>query len=225
MLVQRISDVIYSREVLIFYVDRRAHLLQGAMPFNLSRLPTAIAGFERINTFPIDLEPKITVRPTTTPADTFHLRSVVVAEINSNKSVAGASTVTPTNLVIGSSAIIFEYNLTPDGTPVERVPFRDSPSLPRAISSKGGSELHGGSVLGLTQQTVYHYNPANAFNQNNHVTYDMQKGWETSAPGAPTKSYSGDMRDLAVKLILEQGVVFIYQNYKYSKTADTALAF
>jgi len=106
MLVQRISDVVYSREVLMFYVDRRAHLLQYGSPFNISRLPTAIAGFERINKFPIQIECSITVRANAPTPDTFCLRSVVIAEVDTN---AQPQNNDPRSIVIGSSAFIFDY--------------------------------------------------------------------------------------------------------------------
>jgi hypothetical protein len=116
MLVQRISDVIYSREVLIFYIDRRAYLLEGAMPFNLSRLPTAIAGFERINKFPVQLEQTIRVRQTIASPDIFTLKSVVVAEINSSTDADKSK-----NLVVGSSAYIYEYDAY--GAPIQMLHY------------------------------------------------------------------------------------------------------
>ena len=109
-LVSRISQVVYSREVLIFYIDRRAHLLQFGQPFNISRLPSAIAGFEKINTTKIDFEcsMKIKSSPQSTE-DTFCLRSVVIADVQ-------PSTTTPPdqrNVVVGSSAFIFDYPFHP----------------------------------------------------------------------------------------------------------------
>jgi hypothetical protein len=99
ILVQRISDVIYSREVLIFYVDRRGNILQYDVPFNLSRLPTAVAGFERINDFEIDLECSMELKN-----DKFCLRSVVVAETQQQTDSNDTR-----KLVVGSSSYIFDY--------------------------------------------------------------------------------------------------------------------
>jgi len=104
VLVQRVSDVIYSREVLIFYVDRRANLLQYGTPFNLSRLPTAVAGFERINDYQVDIECSLKVRN-----DKFCLRSVVVAETNKDTNSGD-----PRSLVVGSSTFIFDYDFIVD---------------------------------------------------------------------------------------------------------------
>ena len=112
ILVKRITEVIYSRQVLIFYVDRRAHLLQFGAPFNISKLPTAIAGFERINTYEIEIEHTIIVRPQQANPDNFHLRSVIVAEIS--KSLPTSDD--PRSIVIGSSAFIFAQNEATDYT-------------------------------------------------------------------------------------------------------------
>ena len=98
-LVQRVSDVIYSREVLIFYIDRRSNILNYGTPFNLSRLPTAVAGFERISDYEVDIDCSITVRE----QDKFCLRSVVVAETQSQDNDSR-------KLVVGSSTFVFDYD-------------------------------------------------------------------------------------------------------------------
>ena len=93
--VPRNTSLIYSRGVLMFYVDRRANVMRVAdnEPFNLSRLPTAVAGFERHNDRRIDFDPVIRVR-----GDEYTLRSVVVNELNRND---------PDQLlVVGSSTLI-----------------------------------------------------------------------------------------------------------------------
>lgn len=95
----RNTSLIWSRGVLVFYVDRRAnsvtfndHLTQ----FSMANLPStvAIAGYEKLNTRCVEFEPSMKVRD-----ETYELRSVVVSELNTtiaeNKS-----------LVIGSSALI-----------------------------------------------------------------------------------------------------------------------
>jgi hypothetical protein len=102
VLVNRATDVIYSRQVLFFYVDRRAHIMNlGMNLFNLANLPTSVAGFERINQRSVVAPGVLDVR-----GDKFSLRSVVLADVqeaNNN-----------TNLVVGSSALI---NLR--GTPLQ----------------------------------------------------------------------------------------------------------
>ena len=95
-IVPKNQSLIYSRGLLIFYVDRRSHVLRvGDMnPFNFNRLPAAIAGFERLNKRGVNFETSFTLRE-----DEYQLRSVVICETN-NK-------VDPNkHLIIGSSTII-----------------------------------------------------------------------------------------------------------------------
>jgi hypothetical protein len=69
------QSIIYSRGVLIFYVNRRMNSINvGKLtePYNFNRLPITIAGVERINTRPVHFDHHITVRD-----ETFFLRSVV----------------------------------------------------------------------------------------------------------------------------------------------------
>lgn len=102
-IVPRSTSLIWSRGLLVFYVDRRAtsisyndHLNQ----FSMATLPSsvAIAGFERLNTRPVDFQHTITIKN-----EDYRLRSVVVSEVNQTASPNS-------NLVVGSSALI----ITPD---------------------------------------------------------------------------------------------------------------
>jgi hypothetical protein len=94
-MVPRHTSLIYSRGVLFFFVDRRANVIRynDMQPFNISRLPLSVSGFERLNDREVDYEDEITIR-----TDVYKLRSVVVAEINRNSPEQ--------NLVVGSSTII-----------------------------------------------------------------------------------------------------------------------
>jgi hypothetical protein len=224
VLVQRISDVVYSREVLIFYIDRRAHLLQYGSPFNLSRLPSAIAGFERINTFPLELEYAISVRPNSgTPSDVFCLRSVVVAEVNP----AGTNPTPndPRSIVVGSSAFIFDYPA-------------DAAGVKNCTPASG--PLATGFVLPTRSGTgnataIYHYDPASALIKHApYVMYDtisqntvsnamFTPGFVPPAPaGIPITG--GVSQTTAVDMIEKQGVVFIYQNFNYKKTEESLVS-
>ena len=91
----RNTSLIYSRGVLMFYVDRRAHVMRvsDVGPFNLSREPYAVSGFERLNDRVVNFQSRINIRD-----DEYELRSVVVSEVNRND---------PTqNLVVGSSTLL-----------------------------------------------------------------------------------------------------------------------
>jgi hypothetical protein len=87
------TSLIYSRGVLFFYVDRRANVIlnpQGVPSFAFSKLPTAISGFDRLNTRPVSFGDSFKIRN-----DEYILRSVVMSETN--------QTAAENNLVIGST--------------------------------------------------------------------------------------------------------------------------
>jgi hypothetical protein len=91
----RNTSIIYSRGVLFFYVDRRANIIynnQQFPSFVFNKIPTAVAGFERLNQRPVNFDPIIRIRN-----DEYRLRSVVVSEVN--------DLANERDLVIGSSAL------------------------------------------------------------------------------------------------------------------------
>lgn len=94
----RNTSIIYSNGVLFFYVDRRTNIIrpQDMQPFNISRLPMAVSGFERLNDRSVIFETEFKIRE-----DVYQLRSVVLAEINNST--------TEKNIVIGSSAMIIVH--------------------------------------------------------------------------------------------------------------------
>lgn len=89
------TSLIYSNDVLFFYVDRRssAVTLNDLRPYNTIRAPTAISGFERVNTSNVEVPEVLEVRDLK-----YRLRSVVLSEVNSNTADG--------NIVVGSSALI-----------------------------------------------------------------------------------------------------------------------
>ncbi len=95
VVVPKHTDLIYSRGVLIFYVDRRAHIMrvQGHAPFNLGNFPQALAGFERLNDRQVLFNPTIPIR-----GDEYKLRSVVLNEVNKQ--------IQNQNIVVGSSTAV-----------------------------------------------------------------------------------------------------------------------
>jgi len=98
MLVRTDTSIIYSNDVLFFFVDRRAAsiVLNDLKPFNMGKLPVSISGFERLNDQVVDFSESLTIR-----SDVYKLRSVVLSEVN-NESLEK-------NLVVGSSAVIITY--------------------------------------------------------------------------------------------------------------------
>lgn len=112
-LIPRSTSLIYSRGVLFFFVDRRSNIIKTQFnnPFDLSRMPVALSGFERINSREINFEMDLQVR-----GDTYKLRSVVIAEINNLESqsdyVVGSST-----LIIRDDNSCIQYDPLTAGTP------------------------------------------------------------------------------------------------------------
>jgi hypothetical protein len=98
VVVPKHTSLIYSRGVLFFYIDRRANIIYNnqATPFAFNKLPTAVAGFERLNDRPVNFEPIIRIRN-----DEYKLRSVVLSVVN--------TLAEENNLVIGSSTAIMNH--------------------------------------------------------------------------------------------------------------------
>jgi len=91
-IVPKNQAIIYSKGMIVFYVNRRAHSLDITKltdPYNFTKLPITIAGFERINTRRVIFEESIKIRD-----DPYSLRSVVIIDTNSDIKdlVVGCST-------------------------------------------------------------------------------------------------------------------------------------
>jgi hypothetical protein len=99
-IVPKIQNIIYSKDVLIIYINRRVqkvNLRSYAYPFNFNQLPLTITGFERLNKHPVTVPPYITLGR---EEETFQLRSVVtVEEIMVGTSPQGS-------IITGSTALI-----------------------------------------------------------------------------------------------------------------------
>jgi hypothetical protein len=166
IMVQYLTDVVYSREVIIFYIDRRANILQYNTPFSLSSLPTAVAGFEKINTYPIDIECKITLNPSIENPVEYCLRSVVVADIlnsdNTNKQ----------NMVIGSSTFLCDYK-------VDSVTGKKGCNgLPTILIGSGNYDI---------PDQLFHYDPINAIKNGMQAIYDTNSGVGVSTAEAMSR--------------------------------------
>ena len=98
-IVPKNTNLIWSRGVLIFYVDRRATSIvvnDKLLPFTMSSLPVAAAGFEKINNSVVEVKKTMTINN-----ESYELKSVVYSEVNTDP-----ATNLPTETVIGSSALI-----------------------------------------------------------------------------------------------------------------------
>lgn len=92
------TSLIYSKGVLIFYVDRRANtIVQNLHPtFIMNQLPTATSGFQRLNKRPVNYDNVFGIK-----SDQYRLRSVVVSETSNLDKNA--------ELVVGSSTLIMKH--------------------------------------------------------------------------------------------------------------------
>lgn len=118
------ASLVYSNDVLFFYVDRRSSVikLNDLRPYNTYKAPHAISGFERINRGKITIPPYVQVREIK-----FRLRSVVLSEVN--------DTTSDGDIVVGSSALIFRCK---DNT-IDTTAHYYSPLAPLKFRDEGGA--------------------------------------------------------------------------------------
>ncbi len=60
--VTRATNVMFSREIIVFFIDRRSYnYTLNNSPFNVLRLPASVSGFESVTLSPLDMEASINV--------------------------------------------------------------------------------------------------------------------------------------------------------------------
>jgi hypothetical protein len=99
------QSVIYSKEVLIFYVNRRVQRIQiktFANPLTFSQLPLTMNNFELLNDYPINVPPRMNLKYA---EEAYDLRSVVISTQTSIMQPGKQ----PTNVVTGSSGLILQH--------------------------------------------------------------------------------------------------------------------
>ena len=99
VLVQRATNVMYSREIVAFFVDRRSQTYTlNSTPFNVVRMPSSVAGFEAVSDSAITVPDNIQLADGTQ----FDIRSAVCVSVKS-----GLDLNNPTaNYVVASRAFI-----------------------------------------------------------------------------------------------------------------------
>ncbi len=78
MIVTKMKNIIYSRDFIVFYVNRRYQNINFARlvsPYNFSMLPTTLSGFETVNEVQVNYPSVLSIGD-----DSFALRSVVMVE-------------------------------------------------------------------------------------------------------------------------------------------------
>lgn len=94
MIVPKALQLVHSRDVLFFYVNRRfqtINLSRLRAPYNFSNLPMTVAGFEALNEHPVNFSNSLSLMQ-----DVYELRSVVCVEALKEKK----------NLIVGCTACI-----------------------------------------------------------------------------------------------------------------------
>ncbi|MEM0354116.1 MAG: hypothetical protein QXW79_00905 [Thermoplasmata archaeon] len=101
MIVPKQHSIIYSNEVLIFYVNRRIQRINirtFTSPLSFSQLPLTMSSFERLNSYPVSVPERITLK---NPEETYELRSIVAVTETEIKQGN-----TSTHVITGSTGLI-----------------------------------------------------------------------------------------------------------------------
>jgi hypothetical protein len=99
VLVQRATNVMYSREVVAFFVDRRSQTYTlNSTPFNVLRMPSSVAGFETVSDAVVNVPGVVNLQDGTD----FVLRSAVCVDTKQGLDPNNATA----NHVVGSMALI-----------------------------------------------------------------------------------------------------------------------
>jgi hypothetical protein len=105
LFIPRKTNLLFSRDVLVFHVDRRSNVIKLAdlQPFNIATLPTALSGFDQINSHIIDFDTSFTHGN-----NVYDLYSVVIANVNNlgkSKYIIGSSTICMKHSEIGDQLL------------------------------------------------------------------------------------------------------------------------
>lgn len=104
MIIPKEQTIIYSNEVLIFYVNRRYHRINIktlSNPIAFSQLPLTMSSFERLNSYPVHVPDRLSLKRA---EETYHLRSVV--SITETQIKQGNNM---TNIITGNNALIMSH--------------------------------------------------------------------------------------------------------------------
>ena len=106
MYVERATNVMYSRELIVFFVDRRVNTYTyNNTPFNILRLPSSVGGFEAIVETEIEVDETLTL----TDGTIFALKSMVCLNTKKNLDAHNKNAMH----IIGSHACVLqEHNRT-----------------------------------------------------------------------------------------------------------------
>lgn len=150
-LIPKEQTIIYSKEVLIFYVNRRiqrVNIRTFANPLTFSQLPLTMSNFERLNSYPLQVPLILNINNVARSDEAFQLRSVVtVTETNItqgervNKIITGQNglivkTMDPTRNVFANKYYLYD----PFGA---SMPVEHPEKTDRYFTNKPISEIDG----------------------------------------------------------------------------------
>uniref|UniRef100_A0A6C0CCW9 Core protein n=1 Tax=viral metagenome TaxID=1070528 RepID=A0A6C0CCW9_9ZZZZ len=104
-IVPKEQSIIHSREVLIFYVNRRIQrvtMRSYTNPIAFSHLPLTMSNLEKLNDYPVTVQPTIKI---STEADVYELRSVVAVQ-QTSINPCPKPTLDSSPIIIGSIGLV-----------------------------------------------------------------------------------------------------------------------
>jgi hypothetical protein len=104
------QQILYSRELLIFYVHRRYQTLNTARlsnPYTISYLPVTMNQYEKLQTVKIDVDEQLVI-PNGSSTQTFNLKSVIIIETKSMNTGVECEKEISNEIITSSSALIVD---------------------------------------------------------------------------------------------------------------------
>ena len=133
MFIDRATNVMFSREIIVFFVDRRSFSYAlSATPVNVLRLPSSVSGFEIVNNASVTVPDVITLSDGTS----FGIKSAVLVDtkagLDANNPTALHVVSSSTMLVEGSSMTTNYYHYNPAGVTKTKIVVDDTLTNPKA---------------------------------------------------------------------------------------------
>lgn len=195
MLVPKSQSIIYSRDVLFFYVGRRfqlVHVGNVSSPYNFNSLPMTVAGMETLNDRPVEFSPTMDIQD-----EVFQLRSVVLVDTTS---------FSPTNqnnnrkVITGCSTAVCQYDSSgAAGSGPARVLLYDPQSAVSLYESKKTT----GSMVGNRPISTIDYSEAR---RDEHTQEPIAPLVERAKTRGTIFMYVKDRSSNSVNRLVKQGV-------------------
>ena len=159
------QSLIYSRGVLIFFVNRIAHIVRvnRLQPFSLTNIPQTAVGVRRLNQRQVLFQPDFTLR-----GDKFTLRSVILNEVNAQNQIPGTN-LPP--LIVGSSTL---FKIDPDFKRNGR--WRPTYYHYNPLNAKDVDALHNPNWLADAPIVELPYTPLPQYNNKSFKSYAENRG-------------------------------------------------